>query len=51
LPPGWQIIDDLVDARLRRDAIHSVLSSGEPGRTEDLIQLLTKGEATGASAS
>jgi ATP-dependent helicase/nuclease subunit A len=46
LPPGWQIIDELVDARLRREAIHSVLSDGDTAELRTLIQLLTKGEAS-----
>jgi ATP-dependent helicase/nuclease subunit A len=46
LPPGWQIIDDLVDARLRREAIHTVLSSGDTDELRTLIHLLTKGEAS-----
>ncbi|MCH5375566.1 MAG: UvrD-helicase domain-containing protein, partial [Planctomycetes bacterium] len=46
LSPGWTIIDDLLDARLRRDAIHAVLSAGDTGELRTLIQLLTKGEAS-----
>ncbi|MCL4207715.1 MAG: UvrD-helicase domain-containing protein [Pirellulaceae bacterium] len=46
LPPGWQIIDELVDQRLRREAIHSVLSGGDAAELRTLIQLLTKGEAS-----
>jgi ATP-dependent helicase/nuclease subunit A len=46
LPPGWQMIDELVDARLRRDAIQSVLGGGDPQQLRDLIRLLTKGEAS-----
>ncbi len=46
LSPAWQIIDDLLDGRLRRSAIHAVLSNGDPGELRTLIHLLTKGEAS-----
>ncbi len=45
MPPGWQIIDDLLDARLRREAVHTVLRSSDATELRTLIQLLTKGEA------
>jgi ATP-dependent helicase/nuclease subunit A len=46
LPPGWQIVDPLVDSRLRRDAIHRVLGGGDTSDLRTLLHLLTKGEAT-----
>ena len=46
LPPGWQIVDPLVDSRLRRDAIHRVLGGGDTADLRTLFHLLTKGEAT-----
>ena len=45
MPPGWQILDDLLDARLRREAIHTVLGNSDARELRMLIQLLAKGEA------
>jgi ATP-dependent helicase/nuclease subunit A len=44
LPPGWRIVEELRDARLRTEAIETILrdSSGDVAR---LMNLLTKGEA------
>ncbi len=46
LPPSWQIVDPLVDSRLRRDAVQHVLGGGNTAELQTLIHLLTKGEAT-----
>lgn len=46
MTPGWQIVDPMLDAQLRRDAIHTVLSAGDQAELRTLIQLLSKGEAT-----
>ena len=44
-PFGWQIVDELVDKRLRSRAIDAVLTSGDGARLRTLVHLLTKGEA------
>jgi ATP-dependent helicase/nuclease subunit A len=46
LPPGWRIVEESTDARLRTEAIQAVLGGGAPGDTLALLHLLTKGEAT-----
>ena len=46
LPAGWQIVDDVEDARLRSAAIAAVLAREEPSRLRTLMNLLTKGTAT-----
>lgn len=46
LPPGWQIVDEMTDERLRTRAIGAVLRNND---TEDLMQLtyaLSQGEAS-----
>jgi ATP-dependent exoDNAse (exonuclease V) beta subunit len=45
-PHGWQIADEIVDARLRAEAIRIVLGEGSTGDVSRLMNLLTKGEAT-----
>ncbi len=45
LPPGWQIAEEIDDARLRAEAIRSVLDSHETADVVRLMHLLTKGEA------
>jgi ATP-dependent exoDNAse (exonuclease V) beta subunit len=46
LPPGWQIVEEIVDARLRSRAIEAVLAGGDSAKLRTLVNLLTKGEAT-----
>jgi ATP-dependent helicase/nuclease subunit A len=61
LPPGWRIVEESVDGRLKNEAIQAVLAERDPqesdlphGRnasrpapfTLTLLHLLTKGEAT-----
>jgi ATP-dependent helicase/nuclease subunit A len=46
LPPGWRIIEESADARLRGEAIQAVLTAGEERATLNLLRLLSKGEAT-----
>lgn len=46
LPPGWQIVNELDDERLRSEAIDAVLGQGEVSELRTLISLLTMGEAT-----
>ncbi len=45
-PFGWQIVEDLFDARLRSRAIDAVLTSGDEAKLRTLVHLLTKGEAS-----
>lgn len=45
-PLGWQIVEDLFDARLRSRAIDAVLTSGDEAKLRTLVHLLTKGEAS-----
>ncbi|MHB1034565.1 MAG: UvrD-helicase domain-containing protein [Pirellulales bacterium] len=44
-PPGWQIVDELVDQRLRGEAIQNVLAGEATHDVLALMHLLTKGEA------
>jgi ATP-dependent helicase/nuclease subunit A len=46
LPPGWRIVEQSADDRLRTEAIQAVLADGDAGATVTLMHLLTKGEAT-----
>lgn len=46
LPPGWRIVEESTDDRLRTEAIQAVLGGGQPKDTLALLHLLTKGEAT-----
>ncbi|MHB8897242.1 MAG: UvrD-helicase domain-containing protein [Thermoguttaceae bacterium] len=46
LPPGWQIAEEIDDARLRGEAIRSLLESQETADVVRLMHLLTKGEAS-----
>ena len=46
LPPGWQIAEEIDDARLRNDAIRSVLQKEDTADVVRLMHLLTKGEAS-----
>jgi ATP-dependent exoDNAse (exonuclease V) beta subunit len=61
LPPGWRIVEESVDGRLKNEAIQAVLAERDPGEdsppqgqdasraapfTLTLLHLLTKGEAT-----
>lgn len=45
LPPGWQIVDEIDDERLRAEAIRAVLDDESTGDAVKLMHLLTKGEA------
>ncbi len=44
-PFGWQIVEALVDKRLRSRAIDAVLTSSDGAQLRTLVHLLTKGEA------
>ncbi len=46
LPPGWQIVSELEDERLRSEAIDAVFGRDDVSELRALISLLTKGEAT-----
>jgi ATP-dependent helicase/nuclease subunit A len=46
LPPGWRIVEESADGRLRNEAIHAALAAGESRDVLALLHLLTKGEAT-----
>lgn len=46
LPPGWQIVDEIVDGRLRAEAVRAVLQDESTGDAVELMFLLTKGEAS-----
>ena len=46
LPPGWQILEDQNDRQLRDEAIEALLREGESKDLNQLVHLLTKGEAT-----
>ncbi len=45
VPPAWQIIDELDDARLRDEAIEAVLAEQDHADLMQLVNLLTKGDA------
>ncbi|MFZ5831257.1 MAG: UvrD-helicase domain-containing protein [Planctomycetota bacterium] len=45
LPPGWQIVDELTDQRIRAEAVRNVLDEEAPGDLARLMQLLTKAES------
>ncbi len=46
LPPGWQIADEVVDGRLRAEAIRTLLQNETTSDAVELMHLLTKGEAS-----
>jgi len=46
LPPGWRIVSELDDQRLRSDAIDAMFAGDEVSELRALIGLLTMGEAT-----
>ena len=46
LAPGWRIVEESADSRLRSEAIQAALAAGEARDTLSLVRLLTKGEAT-----
>lgn len=46
MPPGWRIIDETVDARLRAEAIQIVLAERDTADVLRLMHQLTKGEVT-----
>ncbi len=46
LPPGWRILDNLEAARLKEDAIESLLESGSDDDLVRLLRLLAKGATT-----
>ncbi len=45
LPPGWQIVDEIVDAELRGEAVRAMLRDETTGDAVRLMHGLTKGEA------
>ena len=45
LPPGWRILEDLDAARLRSEAIESLLESNSEEDLARLLRLMTKGTA------
>lgn len=44
-PPGWQIAEDVEDARLREQAIDAVLENDSEEEISRIIHLLTQGDA------
>ena len=46
LPPGWQIVDEIVDRRLQAEAIRAVLENQSTHDTLRLMNLLGKGEVS-----
>lgn len=46
LPPGWRIVDELEDARLRTRAIGNLLRNNETDDIKRLTYALSQGEAT-----
>lgn len=46
LPPGWRIVDELDDVRLRSQAINAVLTQDDPSTLRTLLNLLAKGQAS-----
>lgn len=45
LPPGWQIAEDIEDARMREQAIDAVLENDSEQEIARIIHLLTQGDA------
>ena len=45
LPPGWDVVEELEDAGLRRQALGVVLQEGSVTDTRKLANLLSKGDA------
>lgn len=45
LPPGWSIIDELVDEQLRQQAIETIIREETTGDIRRLTNLLDKGDA------
>ena len=48
LPPGWAIVDEVADQRLRSLAIQDVLAEGNVSELLTLLHLLNKGDVTRA---
>jgi ATP-dependent helicase/nuclease subunit A len=48
LPPGWAIVDEVADQRLRSLAIQDVLSEGNVSELLTLLHLLNKGDVSRA---
>lgn len=46
MPPGWRIMDETVDARLRAEAIQIVLAERDTADVLRLMHQLTKGDVT-----
>jgi len=46
LPPGWRIVDQVDEQRLRDEAIRAMLQGETTGEIATLVSLLSKGEAT-----
>jgi len=45
LPPGWKIVEELVDSQLRSEAIESILHGDATVEITRLMNLITKGDA------
>jgi ATP-dependent helicase/nuclease subunit A len=45
LPPGWRIIEELHDRRLRSESIETLLTDPQTSDLDRLIQMVTKGDA------
>ncbi|MCA9028434.1 MAG: UvrD-helicase domain-containing protein [Planctomycetaceae bacterium] len=45
LPPGWSIIDELLDEQLRQQAIETIIREEKTGDIQRLTNLLAKGDA------
>jgi ATP-dependent exoDNAse (exonuclease V) beta subunit len=46
LPPGWRIVEEPLDQRMRREAISAVLAADDVKDTLTLMHLLSRGEAS-----
>jgi ATP-dependent exoDNAse (exonuclease V) beta subunit len=46
MPPGWRIVDEIADARLRTEAVRAVLEDESTAAAVRLMNLLFKGEAS-----
>lgn len=46
LPPGWRIVDELTDLRVRAEAIQNILREDSASMLLTLVHLLGKGEAS-----
>lgn len=46
LPPAWQVVDEVIDARIRNAAVRDMLASAATDDAVRMMHLLTKGEAS-----